>query len=162
MSEIVSRRREGVDWEVCGDSVWRSEVSESFSVVRRVSWVVIVAASFSFSCGEDEVVEEEVDMLDREGEWRRRGEVCVAMSRWKSSVGSESAVSMSEASSSVLSLSWRRCFRIVLCGTGGMRLTVPSSFSFSFSRLWSAVLARSCRDEVRDWSMGCTRYLLAP
>lgn len=137
------------------DSVVRREERVVERVVRVVDWVVVV----SFGWVGDEVVEEEEE-LEMEGERKRVGEVCVAMSLWKSSVGSESMVSASEALS--LSVSGRRCLTRTLDDMAGMWLTFPWSFSFSFSRLWRAVLARSWRDEVRDWSMGWIRCLLAP
>ena len=104
---------------------------------------------------------------DGERERRRWGEVWVAMSRWKSSVGSESVLEAEEVLFLFLSLllsARSRCLsRLLGCaGMEGMWLTFSWSLSFSFSRLCRALLASSWRDEVSDWSMGWNRYLLAP
>lgn len=79
------------------------------------------------------------------------GVVCVAMSLWKSSVGSESTESVSEVSVGL----WRG-------GMYGTCETVDSSLSLRVVRedwVWEARLWRAVD---RDSSMGCTRYLEAP
>ena len=83
-------------------------------------------------------------------------DVCVATSRWKSSVGSE--VMESASSSSALSPaslfaeeSW-----------GGIVETFCSSFSFSVRKFALVVWAKSWRALVRLASIGLTRYSLAP
>ncbi len=111
MSVIVECRRVDSDWEGEGE---RREVRLVLRLVRCVVWV-FVGSSLSVG-GEDG---EELEELGREGEGEgermRRGDVCVATSLWKSSVGSESTVSMSEAVSSLwLSLLWVRGFISVL------------------------------------------------
>jgi len=143
---------------VVEDSVVRREEREVLRVVRRVDWVVVGSLSLFLVCKADDEVEDELAIED---ECVSCGEVCVAMSLWKSSVGSESMVSTSE----LLSSPWRsrsRSFRRTLLDMAGMWLTFPSSFLFNFSRLWMAVFARSSREEVREWSMGWMRCLLAP
>lgn len=111
-----------------GDSVARREERECVRLVRWVDCLVRADVGAGFR---DEEVEVEVEVLE---EWRRwrgvgGGDVWVPMSRWKSSVGSESIELLSEV------WSRSRFFSKALLGMAGMWLTFPSSFSFSFSRL---------------------------
>ena len=130
------------------DSAVRKDESEVARVVRRVDWVIVASSSLAF--GWD--VQDD-DERETRGDASNRGEVWVAMSRWKSSVGSESMVSMSE--------SWSFSARFGEI-TLGMWLTLLSSLALNLARLASAPLSRSWRDDVRDCSIGWMRYLLAP
>ena len=134
------------------DSAVRKDESEVARVVRRVDWVVVASSSLAF--GWDA---QDDDARETRGDASNRGEVWVAMSRWKSSVGSESMVSTSESRSWPWSFS-ARFGEITL----GMWLTLLSSLALNLARLASALLARSWRDDVRDCSIGWMRYLLAP
>ena len=84
-------------------------------------------------------------------------DVCVATSRWKSSVGSEVMESASSSSAlSPVSLfaseeSW-----------GGIVETFCSSFSFRVRKFALVVWAKSWRALVRLANIGLTRYSLAP
>lgn len=164
---MESRRVEWAALEVLDSVLARREERVPLRLVRWADWVLVASR---LSAGRGIGVDEE-----RAGEGERLGcgEVCVATSRWKSSVGgSESRVDVRERPSSSSFLSaWMGRFRphfrscalnATLCGMAGMWLTLPSSFSFSLSRLCSAVLARSWRAEASDWSIGWMRYLLVP
>lgn len=77
-------------------------------------------------------------------------EVWTPMSRWKSSVGSES-----------LSLSWSfspspACFPLPVT-VEGISDTIPSNFEINFERFSDALEKRDSRELVRDASIGVTR-----
>lgn len=127
-------------------------------VSRRLRWEVTVlwgsSVFWSSAIVDDELVF---------GDEARSEVVWVAMSRWKSSVGSEAAESVSsesEASSSSSSL--RRLEALLRAGRGGIVETFFSSFSFSVWRFWWAVSARSWRAVERVSSIGVTTYWLRP
>lgn len=82
------------------------------------------------------------------------GVVCVAMSRWKTSVGSDVIDSVSSSSSLSASFSDR--------GRAGIFDTLFSSFSFKVDKLVKAVSASWCLASPSDLSMGFTRNSLAP
>jgi hypothetical protein len=87
--------------------------------------------------------------VGREGGVEGR-EVWTPMSRWKSSVGSES---LSESVSFSPSPAYR-CFCAIV---GGISDTMDSSREISFERFVDAVSARESREVVREASMGVTR-----
>lgn len=119
---------------------------------RRV-WCALMEAELVLVTGSDEA-EDEVEEEERES-W---GVVCVPVSRWKSSVGSEV---VDEASSSSAPL-WVWSFGGgEECGSG-ITETTASNFVLRVERLEDAVSKRECREVVRESSMGVTRYLLAP
>lgn len=73
----------------------RREVRDLERLVRRVDWAVVVVSLVCRGDGEWEGVDE-VELAS-EGVRVSRGEVCVAMSLWKSSVGPESIDSTSDS-----------------------------------------------------------------
>lgn len=119
---------------------------------RRVWWALMVVEAVLGS-GSDEA-DDEVEDRERES-W---GVVCVPVSRWKSSVGSEV---VDEASSSSTPLWGWYLVGCDECGSG-ITETTSSSFVFRVERLEEALSKRECRASVRESIMGVTRYLLAP
>lgn len=134
-------------------SVTNSERCE-WIIFRRVVWLVRMA-EVSLDVGAEEW--EEVVDDDEEVWWERgRGEVCVPMSRWKSSVGSSSSEESSSDRDGFVCGWWG------LCAAGGSSDTMPSSFEFSLSRSACAVSASWWRAEAREVVMGVRMYLLRP
>jgi len=112
------------------------------------------------------LVEEAEEEEEEEADERRReragaGDVCVPMSRWKSSVGSSSSDSWSRS----LSSSEVVVVVVACCGlvaSGGISETMEESLAFSLSRSVRAVEARWCRALVSADVMGSRTCLLRP
>lgn len=158
----VGRDREARDWVVLvralsrggsedGGEGWE-RARRSERMVRRVprEWAWEVRGDSGVPGVGEEVPEPWAER-------RRVGVVCMPMSLWKSSVGSEVILDVSELSSCTAWLG-RKTGR----SSSGRWLTLLASCEFSFSRFCKVVWLRSWRAWVKESSMGCTRNLFAP
>lgn len=119
---------------------------------RRVWWALTIAEAVLGSASDE--ADDEVE----EGERESWGVVCVPVSRWKSSVGSEVVDDVSSPSTPFWVRSLVRCDEF----WSGTTETTSSSFLLRVERLEEAVSKRECRASVRESIIGATRYLLAP
>lgn len=119
---------------------------------RRAWWALMLAEAVLASVSDE--ADDEVEERERES-W---GVVCVPVSRWKSSVGSEVVDEAPSLSTSLWVWSLVGCEE---CGSG-ITDTTSSSFVLRVERLDRAVSKRECRASVRESIIGVMRYLLAP